>query len=450
MKILKSILNKKDVRSNIVLKNAFLSFFVKGLSIAVNFLTIPLVLTFLDQTQYGIWLTLTAILGWFSLFDLGFGNGLRNHLTTSITNNKMDEGRIYVSTTYVALALVFGTLIVVFTCVHPFINWRVIFNAPNYMNSDINRAVLFAMCFLFVQFVLRLITTVLLAFQKSATAEFINTIVQVMILVGLFCLKIMNFNSITSVAIVYSLTPVLVFLFTSLYFFYNKYPEIRPSFRLYNRGYVNRLLKLGINFFIIQIAALVLYASDNFIITQLFSPADVTVYNVSYKYFSIAAILFNIILAPFWSMVTQAYAQGDLEWIKKSIKRLLILWLFICIASVLQLIVSNPIYNLWTNNKVIVPFSLSLVICFYSMATTYGTIFSSFINGVGKVRVQLILSVLGVLINIPLAIFFVKHLKLGIMGVPLATTLTVILASIVITIQYNKLIKLNAEGVWNR
>src|ERR1700712_203678 len=114
MNKLKQILKIKDAKSKTVIRNVFYSFFIKGINISVNFLTIPLVLTFLDTTQYGVWLTLTAILGWFSLFDLGFGNGLRNHLTIAVANKDFKEGKIYVSTTYAALSVIFGTLILVF------------------------------------------------------------------------------------------------------------------------------------------------------------------------------------------------------------------------------------------------------------------------------------------------------------------------------------------------
>jgi O-antigen/teichoic acid export membrane protein len=278
---LNKLFRVKDNKSKTVIRNVFFSFFIKALNISVNFLTIPLVLTFLNTTQYGVWLTLTAVLGWFSLFDLGFGNGLRNHLTVAIANQDYKEGKIYVSTTYAALSVIFGLLILVFVCVHPFINWVAVFNAPASMGRDINYAVLFAMCFLFVQFIVRLINTVLLSFQRAAMADFTNALVQVFILIGLYILKISHLNSLTAVAIVYSLTPVIIFLTVSLVLFFNTFNNISPSIYFIKTSYVNKLLKLGISFFVIQIAALVVYASDNFIITQLFEPSEVTIYNIA-------------------------------------------------------------------------------------------------------------------------------------------------------------------------
>jgi len=450
MTLLKKIFQSQDARSKTVAKNVFFSLFIKIANILINFLTIPLVLSFLNTTQYGIWLTLTAVLGWFSLFDLGFGNGLRNHLTISISKNNDVESKIYVSTTYAALSVIFGILIIIFLLVNPFIDWTLVFNAPAKMSHDLNNAVLIAICLLFVQFVLRLINTVLLSLQRSAMADFTNSFVQLLILGGIFFLKATKNNSLTAIAVVYSITPIIVFLLISFILFVKRFEYLRPSIKFVRVSYAKNLLQIGLNFFIIQIAALVLYASDNFIIAQLFAPADVTVYNISFKYFSIINVLFTIIMVPFWSMTTHSFAAGDYAWIKKTVKKLVFIWGLLAICCITQAAVANPLYKLWTNNKVLVPLNLTLVMCLYVITTNWGAIFSNFLNGVGKVRVQLYLSIGGMIINIPMAIFFVRYCHAGIIGIPLATIITMIIANIFSSIQYKKIISATATGVWNK
>ncbi len=60
-------------------------------------------------------------------------------------------------------------------------------------------------------------------------------------------------------------------------------------------------LILGIIFFIIQIAGIVQYETANIIIARSFATADVTSYNIVYKYFGVLDMVFVIFLAPFWS-----------------------------------------------------------------------------------------------------------------------------------------------------
>lgn len=450
MERLNKVFKLSDNKSKVVLSNIFYSFFIKGINIVVSFLTVPLVLTFLSTTQYGIWLTLTAILSWFSLFDLGFGNGLRNHLTVAISNNNFKEGKIYVSTTYASLSFIMGCLLIMFLVIRPYVNWVRIFNAPISMADDINAAVLFTISFLFVQFIVRLINTVLLAFQRAAIADFTNSIVQICIFIGLYLLKIFHQNSLSDVAIVYSITPVVVFFIISLILFTRTYSFVRPSITFIRVKYINRLLRLGLNFFIIQVAALILYASDNFIIAQLFKPADVTIYNIAFKYFGVVNIFFSIILVPFWSMTTKASEEDDVKWIKKAINNLVLILILLSFAGVVQLIFAKKIINVWTHNVVAVPFNLSLVMVIYFIFTNWGNVFGNFLNGTGKIRLQLYVSVFCMIINIPLAIILASHFKLGIVGIPLSTIITMLIANVLSTIQYSKIVNKSAVGIWNK
>jgi len=447
---LNKLFKLKDEKSKTVFKNVFFSFFIKAINISVSFLTIPLVLSFLNTTQYGIWLTLTAILGWFSIFDLGFGNGLRNHLTIAIANKNHDDGRIYVSTTYAALSLVFGAILIIFLMINPLINWRAVFNAPVEMSLDIQIAVTYSMCLLFVQFVLRLINNVLLAFQRSAMADFINALVQVFILIGLYAVKLTPYHSLTAVALVYSIMPVLVFLLLSVILYNKTYSYLTPKFTFVKFRHAKGLLNVGLNFFVIQIAALVLYASDNFIIAQYFSPADVAVYNIAFKYFSVSNIIFSIVLAPFWSMTTKAYAESDWKWIRATMKKLFMFWGLLILLIIFQLIFSAPFYKIWTHNTVSVPLNLSIVMSLYYIIFTLGGIFSNFLNGVSKIRLQLYFATSSMFLNILLAILFIKVFHMGVSGIPLATTIVTALVSIISYIQYRKITNLSATGIWNK
>jgi len=75
-------------------------------------------------------------------------------------------------------------------------------------------------------------------------------------------------------------------------------------------------------------------------------------------------------------------------------------------------------------------------------------IFSMFLNGVGKLKLQLYSGLFGALINIPLAIFLGK--QFGIFGVVLSTCLLGVLGAIWMPIQYYKIINNKAQGIWNK
>jgi len=113
-----------------------------------------------------------------------------------------------------------------------------------------------------------------------------------------------------------------------------------------------------------------------------------------------------------------------------------------------MLVLSNYIYHIWIGNKVFIPFSLSLAWAFFIGIQSLNAIYVHFINGVGKIRLQLYLGGISAIVNIPLAILFAKHLGFGVVGVILATITTQIILLFVFYIQYKKIINNKAIGVW--
>ncbi|GAH31869.1 unnamed protein product, partial [marine sediment metagenome] len=85
---IKNVLSTGHPRSIRAKKNIFASFGLKGISILISFLLVPLVLNYIDITKYGIWLTLSSIIGWFGFFDIGLGNGLRNKFAEAIAKDQ--------------------------------------------------------------------------------------------------------------------------------------------------------------------------------------------------------------------------------------------------------------------------------------------------------------------------------------------------------------------------
>ena len=78
-------------RTQNITKHVGISFFLKGGSVIANFLLVPLTIDYLDTENYGIWLILNSFIAWFSFFDIGLGNGLRNKFAEAkaLGNNKL-------------------------------------------------------------------------------------------------------------------------------------------------------------------------------------------------------------------------------------------------------------------------------------------------------------------------------------------------------------------------
>lgn len=186
------------------------------------------------------------------------------------------------------------------------------------------------------------------------------------------------------------------------------------------------------------------------IITQLFSPKDVTVYNIAFKYFGLITMTSTLFLYPLWSAITDAEEANDKLWIRKMIKKSLLLVTALSILSICMYFFSDIFYSLWVGDSIKVPSSLSLIMSFYVISSIFLQVFTMYLNGVGKVKIQLIIGCSMALLNIPLSIFFSKTLEMELEGIIFATLICNLTPLIFFIIQYNKLINQRAFGIWNK
>jgi len=442
----RSLINRGHDRSVNIKKNIIGLFVIRGCSIAISFILVPLTIRYVNPTQYGIWLTLSSIVAWFSFFDIGFGNGLRNKFAEAIAKGNTELAKIYISTTYAILSLVIIGILILFFCVNPFINWAKILNAPAEMARELTTLALIVFVFFCLQFVLQLITTVITANQRPAKASIFNFLGSLFSLTVIFILTKTTAGNLIYLGIALGCTPVLVLAASSAWFYTHEYKIYAPSLRYVKFNYARDLMSLGIKFFFIQIAAVIFYQTDNIIIAQLFGPTQVTPYNIVYKYFSVVTMVLSIVMVPLWSAFTEAWVKKDIEWIKGTIRKLQIWWMVMSFGTVIMVVCSDLVYRIWVGSEIKIPFMMSLVMGAYIIINAWNGIYSQFLNGVGRVRLQLLLAVIGSALNIPFAIFLAKNT--GVYGVILATTVISVASAIITPIQCKKIIDNKASGIW--
>ena len=136
-------------------------------------------------------------------------------------------------------------------------------------------------------------------------------------------------------------------------------------------------------------------------------------------------------------------------WINSTNQKLIKVWGLLVILSLAMLAISSYFYRFWVP-EIEVPFLLSVMMCVYVNILAWGNIFVVFINGVGKVQVQLVNGIVSTIINIPLSYFFARTLGFGVTGVIMATIFCVAYGPILAPIQFKKITRGTASGIWNR
>jgi len=446
----KTFFTKGHERSVKTKKNILTSIAIKCVSIVVSFLLIPLALNYLNPVKYGIWLTLSSVIGWFAFFDIGLGNGLRNKLAEALAKDDKELARTYISTSYAVLSIIIGVVYAMFVLVFPYVNWTKLLNTPVEMNAEINKLIFIIFSFFSLQFIIKLISMILKADQRSAISGGINTLASILSLIIVFVLTKTTQGSLLWLSVGISAANIIAPLIATIWFFSKDYKHLTPSFKYVKFASAKDLMSIGFLFFVMQFAALILFSTDSFIIDQLYGPEEVTPYNIAFKYFSLITMGFAIITTPFWTAYTDAYHKHDYAWIKRITRKLQLFWGALVFAVIVMVFCADFFYEIWVGDKVKIPFILSLSMGVWVLISTWTSIFGNFLSGVGKVRLSLYHSFAMIVINIPLCIFLAKYLNLGSSGVIIGTCVCVLPQVFLHPIQYKKIINNKAKGIWGK
>lgn len=440
----------KSERTKNIVKHIGWSTFYKIGSIIANFLLVPLTINYLDTENYGIWLTLSSFIGWFSFFDIGLGNGLRNKFAEAKSLGNYKEAQAYVSTAYFTIGSISLCLVSVFWGLSHFIDYVQLFNANKSLQGELALLLPIIFAFFGLQLVVNLITSIYQADQNHSIQGKIQFLGQALSLLIIYLLTKTDQSSLLIFGSVFSALPVLILVGLNFFAFKTTFKSFKPKYILWKKESLKEITGLGFKFFVVQIAAMVLFSTDNFIISKLFGPEEVVPYNLAFKYFSIVTMAYTIVVTPYWSSFTAAYAKNDFEWIKKSVSNIQKLWLLIPVLLIGMIYFSNSFYLFWVGYKVKVPLHLSVAMAFFVLLLTFNLIHVYFINGVGKIKLQLIMSLFTMVINIPLGIYFGKYLGWGSTGVIIATCFCLLYTIPVWPLQYRKLVNGKATGIWNK
>ena len=105
-------IKNSEQRSQLLIKNIAASFVIKGWSLIVQLLLVPVALNCLTIYEYGLWLTLSSVITWMDNFDIGLSNGLRNKLAEAIAHNDLRLAKELISTAVITLSLLAAILLI--------------------------------------------------------------------------------------------------------------------------------------------------------------------------------------------------------------------------------------------------------------------------------------------------------------------------------------------------
>lgn len=378
------------------------------LVLVAPFVVMPKMLQYLGSHIFGVWLTAVSITSMAAFVDLGIGNGVLSKITKARELNDNDLTRSYISNAYaalsaLALALTLGLLAWFFISGY--------FSQEAQQSRDSSLVVFVCITTFLISVPASVIQRVMYACQKIWLSN-LWQITASAIAVILCLLAIELELKAWQVVLAYSI-PLPAFMAASALWFFNKNPEIKPSFRDLSISGVKELSVVGSQFFLLSIITSLALNADNVLIAKVLGPDSVTEYAVPAKVASLLGLAITTIFIPLWPANAAALARKEYEWVRRSTIRMSIIGVFLIVVMAIPMIIfGDQITSIWMGRTFEGYFVIVSTYSLFYLIMAATSPFNMVMNGLNVVDRQIKPWFLFLVLSLPLKYFLLKKYSL--------------------------------------
>lgn len=379
------------------LSSAGLSFIGRIVGLLSAVISVPISLRFYGQEQFGLWMTISGIVGFMTFADLGISAGLQNELSKcfGLSDRTRPASLIANGLFILSLAFLLVVGIALFALPYiPFESWLKLKSTNQ--NQPI---VLWTLQAAMISFAFGFIGGV---FNATVTAYHRGFVASASAIVG----KSLSLIWIIICGWTEQELPVLVAGFIGipnllnvcgLVILFFRIKWLQPSFSSVNLKTIKQMQSFGGYMLISQLSYLLFFSGPPILIASKFGASVVAEYTLVQRLFGMASMPFSIIICSLWPMYTHSLAQKDYTWIIRTFKRSI---LGVGVGSLIIYttvwILKFKIIAIWSGLPLL---SMSIFaiawIALWEYLKCNTEVFSIFLIGVNRVR---LLSIIGIVL----------------------------------------------------
>jgi O-antigen/teichoic acid export membrane protein len=407
---------RSDERYRRITWSAALSTAARVTGMATGLISVPLVGGYLSSDSYGIWLQMSAFLATLGPLDLGIGLGLMTVVSDAYGRDDRETARRAISTAAAMLSLIGAVVMIVFGVAYFLVPWAGVFSVHSQPAiSEAGPAAAVLVGAFAIGLPLGIVGTVQMALQagyvSSAFAIGAN-LISFVLLIAIIAIH----GSLPVLMLAGTCVGIPLALVNAWFLFRRQRPWLMPRLRDIERRSVHPLLKTGSFFLVLQIAGLVAYSLDNVVIAQIMGAGAVKEYAIPTKLFVLAPTLLSFVLVPLWPAYRESMARGDAAWVKRTLRRSIILASLINIPSTIALVIAGPfIIQIWAPALHLQPTMLLLLgLGTWTILNTLNGPFAMLLNGANVIGFQAVCAILMAVSNVAISILLVQ--RIGVSG----------------------------------
>ncbi len=376
----------RDIRRKGITRSVASSLGSKIVTVGVQLIAIPVAFHALGTTGFGIYLMITAALGWIALGRLGFPMWLTRGIAAAAAKHDRNLECRYFSTAFfilLAVALALGaTVVFVFQTVPV----ATLFGAQYAPNAA---EIVAAASTLAAIMAFQIVGSTFDATRTGYQTQYIAILWYVAgsaLSIAAILLAARLFPTIVAIVLAVSAPMALASLFNGGFLLVRDRSYLRPRFAHVDRNVARTLLTSGSGFFLIQLAGIIKINFLVVLVGWMRGPEEVAQFGVLVRLLVMAAGMVAMVTQPLWPAIVDAVTRGDKRWVRQSYVRAAALVVAYSLAAGGAIaLAGNIIIDLWLGKELGIPLALQVTMGLYFILWMWTQLHQSVLIGIGWV-----------------------------------------------------------------
>jgi O-antigen/teichoic acid export membrane protein len=401
---------------------------LRGTSFVVVLISVPLTLELLGPARFGMWMTIASVIALLGAADLGIGNGILNSVAQAFGRNDRAAARQFTASGFVALAAIATILGALFAVAYPVVPWATLYNvsADPLAASEAGPATAALVVTFLIGLPLGAAGAVRSAYQEGfLQSAFVG--LGNLLTVFLLLAAVSARASLPVLVVALASGPILAGVINLMVLLRIQRPWLTPRREDITLGAMRSVVGVGMAFMVLQIAYTLAFSTDRLVVAHIVGPTAVADYSVVQRLFSIPAGLAAVAFVPLWPAYREAISRQDIDWVRQTVRRSLMLAVATIVPLTLVLTVGgSALVEIWTSGTLSPSTNLYLAMGAFTIAYTLANTFGMVLNGALALRFLISTWCLMAALNIVGSIYLAS--RIGVAGVAWGSAIAVIAA----------------------